>query len=170
LTDETKREFWDELEEVIQSIPQTERLFLGGDFNGHIGTRAYGYGLTHEGFGYGVRNDGGLALLDFAAAYDLTIVNSLFKKKVDHLATFRSGNTKTQIDFFLTRVGTRGLCKDCKVIPSEQLGTQHRLLIMDVDIKRVKVKKRLVGEPKVRWWNLTGENAFRLSEKNYCRW
>jgi len=63
LTDETKREFWDELEEVIQSIPQIERLFVGGDFNGHIGTRANGYGLTHGGFGYGARNDGGVALL-----------------------------------------------------------------------------------------------------------
>ena len=117
---------------------------MGGNFNGHIGTRADGYGLTHGGFGYGVSNDGGVALLDFVVASDLTIVNSLFKKKVDHLVTFRSGNAETQIDFFLTRVGTRGLCKDCKVIPSEQMGTQHRFLVMDVLIKRVKVKKRLV--------------------------
>ena len=107
MTDETKREFWDELEEVIQSVPQTERLFLGGDFNGHIGTRMDGYVRTHGGFGYRIRNDEGVALLDFEVVYDLTIVNSLFKKKVDHLVTFRSGNTKTQIDFFLTRAGTR---------------------------------------------------------------
>jgi len=36
---------------------------------------------------------------------------------------------------------------------------------MDVAIKRVNMKKRLVGELKVRWWNLTGENVVRLSEK-----
>ena len=48
-----------------------------------------------------------MALLDFAVAFDLMIVNSLFKKKVDHLVTFRSGNSKTQIDFFLTIAGTR---------------------------------------------------------------
>jgi len=73
--------------------------------------------LTHGGFGYGLRNDGGVTFLNFAVAFDLTIVHSLFKKKVDHLVTFRSGNTKMQIEFFLTRAGTRGLCKDCKVIP-----------------------------------------------------
>jgi len=56
LSNEIKRDFWDELEEVIQSIPQTERLFLGGDFNGHIGSRTDGYALTHGGFGYGERN------------------------------------------------------------------------------------------------------------------
>ena len=33
-----------------------------------------------------------------------------------------------------------------------------------------KVKKRLVGESKVRWWNLMRENAVRLSKKNYHRW
>ena len=36
---------------------------------------------------------------------------------------------------------------------------------MDVAIKRTKVRKRLAGEPKVRWWNLTTENAVKLSEK-----
>jgi len=121
--------------------------------------------VTHGGFGYGARNDEGVALLDFVVAYDLTIVNSLFKKKVDHLVTFRSGNAKTQIDFFLTRAGTRGLCRDCKVLPSEHLETQHRLLVMDVAIKREKVKERRVGEPKVRWWNFTRENVVQLAEK-----
>ena len=151
MTDETKREFWDELEEVIQSIPQTERLFLGGDFNGHIGTRAYGYGLTHEGFGYGVRNDGGLALLDFAVAYDLTIVAGTLFKKEDHLVTFRNWITKTQIDLLLIRVNNRMLCKDYKMISSEHLWTQRRLLVMDVVIKRLKMKKRTVRDPRIRW-------------------
>ena len=32
LADEIKREFWDELEEVIQNIHQTERLFFGWGF------------------------------------------------------------------------------------------------------------------------------------------
>ena len=87
---------------------------MGEDFNGHIGTRADGYVLTHGGFSYGVRNDRGVTLLDFAVTYDLTIVDYLFKEKVDHLVTFRSGDTKTQIDFFLTRAGTRGCVRIIK--------------------------------------------------------
>jgi len=102
-----------------------------------------------------------MAILDFAVAYDLTIVHSLFKKE-DHLVTFKSGITNTQIDFFLPRAGTRGSCEDCKVIHSEHLRTQHRLLVMDIAIKNSKVKKRHVGEPKVRWWNLTGLNTAKL--------
>jgi len=79
------------------------------------------------------------------------VVNSFFKKNEDHLVIFKSGSIKTQIDYFLIRVGNRRLCKDYKVIPSEYLGTQHRLLVFDVELKCSKWKKRSVGEPRVKW-------------------
>ncbi|XP_070015739.1 uncharacterized protein [Nicotiana sylvestris] len=45
-----------------------------------------GYDDVHCGFGFGVRNEGGASLLDFAKAFDIVIVNSYFQKKEDHLA------------------------------------------------------------------------------------
>ena len=93
------------------------------------------------------------------------MVNSFFKKNEDHLVTFKSGAVKTQIDYFLTRADHRRLCKDCKVIPSKYLGTQHRLLVLDVELNCSKWKKKIVREPKVKWWNLTKENAMKLAER-----
>jgi len=61
LDDETKRLFWEELDEVIQSVPQAEKLFIGGDFNGHIGRRGDGYETIHGGYAYGERNSGGVS-------------------------------------------------------------------------------------------------------------
>jgi len=29
-----KRQFWEELDMVIQDVPRSEKLFIGGDFNG----------------------------------------------------------------------------------------------------------------------------------------
>jgi len=136
---------------VLQSIPQHEKLFLGGDFNGHIGEKTDGYARTHGGFGFRNRNSGGVTLLDFAITFDLTIGNSLFKKREDHLVTFRSGSCKTQIDYCLIRASHRSLCRDCKVTPSECLGTQHRLLAMDLVTKSFKVKKRSRGVARVTW-------------------
>ncbi|XP_075112577.1 uncharacterized protein LOC142182280 [Nicotiana tabacum] len=49
---------------------------------------------------------------------------------------------KTQIDYLRLRRCDRGLYEDCKVIPSEILATQHRLLVIDVGIL-MKRKKRL---------------------------
>ena len=74
--------------------------------------------MTHKGFGYGERKNRGVSILDFVDVYTLMTVNSLFKKE-DHLLTFRSDTTKTQIDYFETSVENRRLCKDCKVILSK---------------------------------------------------
>ena len=103
--------------------------------------------------------------MDFTTAYDLMIIKFHFKKEEDNLVTFRSVSTKTQIDCFLISVNNRMLCKDFKVTPGEYLGTQHRLLVMDVVIKSSKIKKRSVEDPRVRWWNLISENATKLSVK-----
>jgi len=126
-----------------------------------IGVQADGCDTAHGGFSYGERNNGEVTVLDFVIFYELLVVNSLFKKKEDHLVTFKSGSIKTQIDHFLIRANRRRFCKDCKVIPSEYLGTQHRLLVLDVELKCSKWKKRSVGEPRVKWWNLTKENTIK---------
>jgi len=36
---EIKRLFWEDLDKVVQSIPQNEGLLIGDDFNRHIGSR-----------------------------------------------------------------------------------------------------------------------------------
>jgi len=131
LTGDIKKVSCEALEEVLWGIPQHEKLFLVGDFNGHIGEKTYGYARMRGGFGFGDRNSGGVALLDFALAFDLTIGKFLFKKREDRLVSFKSGSYKTQIDYCLIRASHRSLCRNCKVIPSECLRTQYRLLVMD---------------------------------------
>jgi len=113
LSEEIKRLFWEDLDEVVQSIPQNEGLLIGGDFNGHIGSRAEGYETVQGGLGYGVRNSGGVSVLDFAVAYDMSIVNSYFKKREEHLVTFSSGSARMQIDYFLMRANSRRWWGDC---------------------------------------------------------
>ena len=112
-----------------------------------------------------MRNSGGVSLLDFAVAYELSIFNSYSRKRDEPLVTFKSGSARTQIDYFLIRASSRRWCRDCKVLPSVCLATQHRLLVMDVEIRGAVKRKRKIGVFKVKWWNLEGENAFKLSEK-----
>ena len=81
MDEDVKRLSRDDLNEVIQSIPQTEKHLIGGDFNGHIGKRGAAYEKVHGGFDYGDRNSVGVSILYFVVAYELTIVNFYFKKK-----------------------------------------------------------------------------------------
>ncbi|XP_059294416.1 uncharacterized protein LOC132047382 [Lycium ferocissimum] len=146
-------------------IPPTEKLFIGGDFNGHIGSISGGYDDVHGGCGFGDRNGGGVALLDFAKAFGLVVANSSFPKKEEHLVTFRSSVAKTQIDFLLLRKDDKGLCKDCKVIPSENLTTQHKVLVIDLEIKMRKRKRVVDDRPRIKWGSLTMTGALVMGEK-----
>ncbi|XP_070050772.1 uncharacterized protein [Nicotiana tomentosiformis] len=150
LDEEVKRRFWEDLDVMVRGIPHTEKLFIGGDFNGHIGATSGGYDDVHGGFGFGDTNKGGMSLLDFFRVFDWVIANSSFPKKREHLVTFRSSVAETQIDYVLCRKSDRGLCTDCKVIPSENLLTLHRLMVMDLEITRKRRKRAMYSQHRIK--------------------
>ena len=53
-----------------------------------------------------------------------------------------SGACNTQIDYILVRNKDRKLVKDVKVIPSEEVVSQHHIVISNVKIKPCKVEKQ----------------------------
>ncbi|KAL5190235.1 LINE-1 retrotransposable element ORF2 protein [Glycine soja] len=103
-------------------------------------------------------------------ALDLSIANTWFKKREEHLITYKSGGTCSQIDFFLIRKSDRKYCLNCKVIPGESLTTQHRVLVMDVRIRdRAKRRSPLVA-PRIKWWYLKGEKQEIFQQKIWEGW
>ncbi|KAI3810563.1 hypothetical protein L1987_20182 [Smallanthus sonchifolius] len=165
LGDQERRDFWGSLDGVMRSLPRQEKICLGGDFNGHVGKESDGFPMVHGGFGYGVRNDNGRELLDFALAHDLGIINTFFIKRESHLITFSSGGRNTQIDYFLMRQGDRNWWKDCKVIPGESVATQHRLLVADFTLRKRVAERRRKNKPRIRWGNLKDENINLFKDK-----
>ncbi|KAG5607135.1 hypothetical protein H5410_028627 [Solanum commersonii] len=128
--------FYEDLDEVVKGILNTEKIVIGGDFNGHIGATSNGFDDVHGGFGFGERNGGGTSLSDFAKAFELVIANLCFPKKENHL-----------------------------VIPSENLTTQHKLLVMDLEIKRARRKKITSDRPRIKWDGLTPALSREMGEK-----
>jgi exonuclease III len=53
LSDDVKRRFWEDLEDMIRGVPNSEKLFIGGDLNGYVSTVRGGFERVHERFGYG---------------------------------------------------------------------------------------------------------------------
>ncbi|XP_016558063.1 uncharacterized protein LOC107857740 [Capsicum annuum] len=100
----------------------------------------------------------------FLGLLGVWIANSSFLKKDGHFIMFRSSVTKTQMDFLLFRKEDRVLCKDCKVIPSESLSTQHKLLVMDLVINKGKKKRSLEARPRIKWGSLTLASALEIEE------
>ena len=157
IQDQTEKDrFYYLLNSVVESIPPSEVLIPGGDWNGHVGSTADGYEGVHGGFGYGKRNQEGERILEFAVAHDLIIGNTLFMKRDSHLITFDSGGSNpnyTQIDYFLFRRSMRNHLKNVKVIPGVECLTQHRLLVCDFKITLLPKPKRKFT-PRLKTWKL----------------
>jgi hypothetical protein len=78
LNESVKRKFLEELDALVSSVPISEKLFIGGDLHGHVGSTRVGFDGVHGGFGYGSMNQEGEGILNFILAYDLIVVNTLF--------------------------------------------------------------------------------------------
>jgi hypothetical protein len=136
---------------LVSSVPISEKLFIGGDLNGHVGSTRVCFDGVHGGFGYGSRNQEGKSILNFALVYDLIIVNTLFRKRVSHLVTFSSGQHCSQIDFILTRREDRHTCLDCKVIPGECVVPQHTLVVADFHFWVRLQRSKRVQASRTKW-------------------
>ena len=71
---EEKNDFWQDLDGLIESVSNEERIVLGADLNGHVGEENIGR------YAAGTRNEEGLMVVDFAKRMDLVTVNTYFKK------------------------------------------------------------------------------------------
>jgi hypothetical protein len=146
-------------------MPISEKLFIGGDFNGHEGSTRVGFDGVHGGFGYGSRNQEGEGILNFALAYGLIVANTLFRKRVSHLVTFSNDQHCSQIDFILTRRSDRHACLDCKVIPGECVVPQHKLVVVDFRFRVHLQRSKRVQAPRTKWWKLKKEAVKMFKER-----
>jgi hypothetical protein len=150
INESVKMHFWEELNALVSSVPISEKLFIGEDLNGHVGSTRVGFDGVHGGFEYGSRNQEGEGILNFVLAYDLIVANTLFRKRVSHLVAFSSGQHCSQIDFILVRREDRHACLDCKVIPGECVVPQHKLVVADFRFRVRLQRSKCVQTPRTK--------------------
>ena len=162
--EEEKEAYRELMWEYLRNIPDSEGIIIGGDLNSHVGETGNGFESVHGGKGFGIRNNEGERLLEMAEGLDLFVANTNFQKKESHLITYKSGQHESQIDYLITRKRDRRTIMDCKVIPGEPVTRQHRLLVMDLRMGKVRKKKRTTVK-KIKVWDLKGEKKLEYKQK-----
>ena len=104
-------------------------------------------------------------LLEFCDEKELCVANTLFKKTDKRKITLSTGGNETEIDFVLVSKENRKYLRDVKVIPEE---LQHRLVIADLDKKKLKKVVKVATTEKRRVWKLKGENVQARFEESVC--
>lgn len=153
-SEDEKVKFLEELEDQVTE----DNTMIIGDLNAQIGTDRNGYEEVMGPFGYGKRNVEGEEILNLCMRNKLLVKNTFFKKRDSHKITRYGwdGKCKTVIDYVLTDKLIGEKVRDTKVIPSECLDSDHRLLVADLNykIKSVTIVQR---RPKIKEWKLKEE-------------
>ncbi|KAI5635164.1 endonuclease-reverse transcriptase domain-containing protein [Phthorimaea operculella] len=156
-----KTQFWEDIDDLINSISSNEYKIIGGDLNGHVGAKDITRWTAHGGFGMGEINKQGEEILDFASRHSLTLINTNFQKKLEHLITYKCAGRTSQIDFIIADRAIKQKFKDCKVIPGEALTSQHRILVA-VYILPKPIKTVIDKTPRTKWKGLDGPKGESL--------
>ena len=151
---EEKDDFLGKVEEVIQSVPPTEKWAIGGDFNAHIGVGDGNYKEVHGQKGYGTVNEEGEKLMEILQATGMFITNSGFMKSKDQMVTYSSGGHNTQIDYIIVRREDRKHIQDSKTIAGEAVVIQHRLLVTDIKMKIDRIERKHKIPSRTKIWRL----------------
>ena len=137
---------------------------MGADLNGHVGEGNNGDEECMGRHGLGKRNNEGQAVVDFAKRRELAITNTYFVKKPAHRVTYSSGGCSSQVDYIMVRRQRIKEVRDTKVVVSESVAKQHRIVVSAIIIwtkwrKAPKLVKR------IKWWKLKDSkvnNKFKM--------
>ena len=163
-TDTIKECFLKDWEDLMTRVPRTEKIVVGADLNGHVGKNPGVFQRVRGGGkGYGQRNREGKNILESTESLDLALVNTFFNKTEEHLNNYKSGGNSSQIDFIMTRRADLKEMRDCKVIPGEEVVSQHRLLCVVLRTKEAKHSRR--NREKKKIWALKGKKVMEYRDK-----
>ena len=111
--------------------------------NGHVGDKRGGFEKVLVKYIHGQKNNEGLDILEFCRTFDLMITN--FAK----LFTFRSGDSKSQTVFILTRRKHISKIKDCSTFAGKECMSQHKLLRAKLKVEE-KMKEKSKGKAELK--------------------
>lgn len=121
--------FYEELQNTLDSIPNTEPIILLGDFNARIGSDVI-HGVKQR-FNEEQLNGNGELMINFCAYNELRINNTFFPHKDQYKYTFQNTRgQKSMIDFIVTnRKIHPAQVLDIRTLNSANAGNDHSLLL-----------------------------------------
>ncbi|XP_069989461.1 uncharacterized protein [Penaeus vannamei] len=160
-TEEEKDAFSSAMEGEMQELEEHVTVTVGKDLNGHVGSGNDVIGRVHGGHGIKEKpREGEHSVMLF----DMDSVNTFFKKKREHLITYKSDGRCSQIDYFLYKRSRLLGVKNCILIPGDHVAPKHSLACMDLKFKRERKTKMKVVR-KIRWSRLLREGEKRREFK-----
>ena len=144
--DDVKNKFYEDLHNVLTSVPKGDKLILLGDFNARVGTDTASWSGIIGKHGVGNCNSNGLLLLQTCAEHDLLITNTIFRLPIRNRTSWMHPRSKHWhlIDYVIVRRSDRQDVRVTKSMCGAECWTDHRLIVSKINI-RIKPPRRPQG-------------------------
>ncbi|XP_026502255.1 craniofacial development protein 2-like, partial [Terrapene carolina triunguis] len=129
-SDNSKEQFYEDLDRLIKATPVTDKLLLLGDFNARVGADSKNWKGVIGPHGVGKMNSNGLLLLSLCSENDLTITNTLFQQADKYKTTWMHPRSKQWhlIDYAIVRRRDIRNVLITRVMRGAECWTDHRLV------------------------------------------
>ena len=154
---EDKDAFFQELENIISSVPSGEKYVILGDFNARVGSRVSAdeeWSSVRGPHGLGMASDSGKELLSLILSlHQAMVCNTWFEKRDIHKQTWQHPKSKkwSCIDFVVMRQRDRGMCMDVAAKRGAVCNTDHHLVCAKLRLWRTPCGKRARKEKSRRY-------------------
>lgn len=138
--DEEIDEFYDSVNEALRDTSNCDYLIVMGDFNAKVGQSDDSNSDIMGKFGYGIQNERGDRLINFARVNKLHITNSMFMKNEKRRSTWACTKANNEIDFILIKTEHKQLVRNIDVLNKFDYDSDHKMVRMEMSMD-LKVKR-----------------------------
>ena len=162
--DDIKDKFYEDLDSIISTTPNSDKLIILGDFNARVGRDYHSWKGVLGVHGIGNCNSNGLLLLRTCAEHELLLTNTIFQLPTRKKTTWmhpRSGHWHL-IDYIIVRSRDRKDVQVTKAMCGADCWTDHRLIISKLKL-RIQPPRRPQGKTVSKRLHLAGleDQGFR---------
>ena len=148
--EEIKDTFYEQLQDVMNEVPNYDMKILMGDFNAQISDARDGFQNVIGPFGSArIANNNGERLISFCSINGMCVGNTLFQHKRIHKNTWRSpnGSVFNEIDYICISKKWRTALQDVRSCRAADVGTDHYLLKSKIKLKLKTLKRQKILKP-----------------------
>ncbi|KAL9977741.1 hypothetical protein ACROYT_G015180 [Oculina patagonica] len=134
--DESKEEFYEQLQREVEATPRHDVLIVTGDLNAKMGEDNEGWEKVMGKHGLGRMNENGERLAKFCGNNYLVIGGSLFKHRDIHKITWTSpnGRDQNQIDHIIINGRYRGSLLDTRAMRGADANSDHSMVMGKLEV------------------------------------
>jgi len=144
--EDVKDRFYEDLDTLLSSVSNTDKLILLGDFNARVGRDSAAWEGVIGKSGVGKCNSNGMRLLEVCSSHDLLITNTIFRLPNRNKTSWMHPRSKHWhlIDYIIVRKKDRQDVRVTKAMCGAECWTDHRLIISKMYL-RIRPKRRPQG-------------------------